>query len=44
VIHPVITRVVFTWNGKRIVADPTNFPPMRRRRAAFRAPLPRISF
>jgi len=28
VIHPVHhAGVVFTWNGKRIVADPTNFPP-----------------
>ena len=28
VIHPVHhAGLVFTWNGKRIVADPTNFPP-----------------
>jgi L-ascorbate metabolism protein UlaG (beta-lactamase superfamily) len=28
VIHPVHhAGVVFTWNGKRIVADPTTFPP-----------------
>jgi len=28
VIHPVHhAGVVFTWNGKRIVADPTSFPP-----------------
>jgi L-ascorbate metabolism protein UlaG (beta-lactamase superfamily) len=28
VIHPVHhAGVVLTWNGKRIVADPTNFPP-----------------
>jgi L-ascorbate metabolism protein UlaG (beta-lactamase superfamily) len=27
-IHPVHhSGVVFTWNGKRIVADPTSFPP-----------------
>ena len=43
VIHPVHhAGVVLTWNGKRIVADPTTFPPgpeqrrgrfQRRRRA-----------
>ena len=28
VIHPVHhAGVVLTWNGKRIVADPTTFPP-----------------
>jgi len=42
VIHPVHhAGVVFTWNGKRIVADPTNFPPDEKSgAAAFRGAAP----
>jgi L-ascorbate metabolism protein UlaG (beta-lactamase superfamily) len=42
VIHPVHhAGVVLTWNGKRIVADPTNFPPdANSGAAAFRAATP----
>ena len=42
VIHPVHhAGVVFTWNGKRIVADPTNFPPdANSGAAAFRGAAP----
>lgn len=42
VIHPVHhAGVVFTWNGKRIVADPTNFPPDDKSgAAAFRGAAP----
>jgi L-ascorbate metabolism protein UlaG (beta-lactamase superfamily) len=42
VIHPVAhAGVVLTWNGKRIVADPTTFPPSANSGAAsFRGPTP----
>jgi len=37
-IHPVHhAGVVFTWNGKRIVADPTSFPPGKDGSADFKA-------
>ena len=41
-IHPVHhAGVVLTWNGKRIVADPTAFPPGEKSGAAdFRGPTP----
>ena len=42
VIHPVHhAGLVLTWNGKRIVADPTTFPPGPNSGAAsFRGPEP----
>jgi L-ascorbate metabolism protein UlaG (beta-lactamase superfamily) len=37
-IHPVHhAGLVFTWNGKRIVADPTSFPPGKDGSADFKA-------
>ena len=37
-IHPVHhAGLVLTWNGKRIVADPTSFPPGKNGAADFKA-------
>src|SRR6187551_1904293 len=41
VIHPVHhAGLVFTWNGKRIVADPTSFPPGKNGAADFKGAAP----